>query len=117
MEGDAQERGRWVYEFTASNPGQLPISDVVIEISFTLGIERLHYEGSIDKPTKTLSLTTPVIAGGKDRTWQRTLLMNFKGGHAALENTSAVISFDDAEGARHQNKWPKRKPQVDGQMT
>jgi len=47
----------------------------------------------------------------------RTLLMNFKGGHAALENTSAVICFDDAEGARQQNKWPKRKPQADGQAT
>jgi hypothetical protein len=43
--------------------------------------------------------------------------MNFKDGHAALENTSAVICFDDAEGARQQNKWPKRKPQADGQAT
>ncbi len=115
LERDAQGRGRWVYEFTAYNPGQLPVSDVVITVSLTLDVERLHYEGSIDKPTKTLILTTPVLAGGKDRTWHRTLLMNFKGCHAALENTSAVICFDDAEGARQQNKWPKRKPQADGQ--
>ncbi len=115
LERDAQGRGRWVYEFTAYNPGQLPVSDVVITVSLTLDVERLHYEGSIDKPNKTLILTTPVLAGGKDRTWHRTLLMNFKGCHAALENTSAVICFDDAEGARQQNKWPKRKPQADGQ--
>jgi hypothetical protein len=110
LEGDPQERGRWVYEFTADNPGQLPIGDIVITISFTLGVERLHYDDSIDKLTKTLILTTPVLAGGKDRTWHRTLLINFKGGHAELENTSAVICFDDAEGVRHQNRWPKRKP-------
>jgi hypothetical protein len=89
----------------------------VITISFTLDVERLHYDDSIDKPARTLILTTPVLAGGKDRTWHRTLLMNIRGGHAALENTSAVICFDDAEGSRHQNRWPKRKPQADGQAT
>lgn len=91
MEGDAQGHGRWVYEFTADNPGQLPIGDVLITISFTLDVERFHYDGSIDKPTRALILATPVLAGGKERTWDRILLMNFKGGHAALENTCAVI--------------------------
>lgn len=116
-EGDAQGRGRWVYEFTAYNPGQLPISDVVIKISFTLDVERLHYDGTVDKPTRTLILTTPVLAGGKDRAWNRTLLMNYKDGRAALENTTAIICFDDAEGARHENKWPRRSPQAGGQET
>jgi hypothetical protein len=115
LEGDAQGRGRWVYEFTAYNPGQLPVSDIEIKIYFTLDIQRRHYEGSIDDPARTLILTTPVLAGGKDRTWHRTLLMNFEGGRAALHDTIAVISFDDPDGVRHHNDWPKRKPQTGGQ--
>jgi hypothetical protein len=114
-EGDAQGRGRWVYEITAHNPGQLPISDVVIKICFALDIERLHYDGSIDKPTRILIMTAPVLAGGKERTWNRTLLMTFAGSRTALEETTAVISFDDPEGTRHHNNWPKRKPQTGSQ--
>jgi hypothetical protein len=78
MEGDAQGRGRWV---TSSPPTtqDSSISDIVITISFTLGIERLHYEDSIDKPTRTLTLTTPVPTGGKTQWCTGLLLMNFKG--------------------------------------
>jgi hypothetical protein len=111
LENDAQERGRWVYEFIAYNPGQFPISDIVIKIVFALDVQRLHYDGTSDEPNRTIILNTPVLAGGKDRTWERTLLMDFRSGHAALKETSAVISFDDPEGIRRTNNWPKRKPQ------
>jgi hypothetical protein len=108
IEGDDQGHGRWVYEFTAYNPGQLPISDIQVEIHFALDIKRLHYDGSIEELGRTLIMTTPVLAGGKDRTWQRTLLMKYAGARKALKGTTAIIAFDDPEGKRHHNNWPKR---------
>jgi hypothetical protein len=65
--GTLRDNGRWVYEFIADNLGQLPIGDALITISFTPDVERLHYDGSIDKPTRTLIMATPVLAGEKDR--------------------------------------------------
>jgi hypothetical protein len=112
MEGNHQGLGRWVYEFTAYNPGQLPISDVEVEIHFTLDIKRLHYDGSTEDLGRSLILTTPVLAGGQDRTWQRTLLMKFAVAHEALKETTAAITFDDPEGKRHRNDWPKRTRQL-----
>ena len=114
-EGDAQGRGRWVYDITAYNPGQLPISNIEVKVFFVLDVQRLHYQGTIDDPVRTLILRTPVLAGGKDFTWHRTLLIKFAGAHAALKETTAVISFYDPEGTCRHNSWPKRKPQTDGQ--
>ena len=73
---DAGGRSRWVYEFTALNPGQLPVSAVRIEIHFGLDVERVHYDDRVDEPTRTLILETPVLAGGKEQSWRRKLLMN-----------------------------------------
>ena len=110
-EGDIQGRGRWVYNITAYNPGQLAISNIEVKVYFVLDVQRLHYQGTIDDPVKTLILTTPVLAGGKDFTWHRTLLIKFAGAHAALKETTAVISFSDPEGMHYHNNWPKCKPQ------
>jgi hypothetical protein len=106
---EARERGLWVYDFTAYNPGQLPISDVRVEVTFALDVERLHYDGHPEEPTRTLILETPVLAGGKERTWHRRLLMNYEDAHAALPKTSAVISFINPEdpSKRQENRWPK----------
>ena len=114
---DVQGRGCWVYECTAHNPGQLPVSDVRVEILFALDVERIHYDGHIDEPTRTLTLETPVLAGGRERTWRRRLLMNYTESHAALRKTTAVISFIDPGNthSRHQNTWPKHEPQTDDQ--
>jgi len=103
--------------FTAYNPGQLPVSDVRVEVHFALDVERVHYDGHVDPPTRTMVLETPVLAGGKERTWRRTLRMNYAVSHAALRETTAVVSFADLEDprTRHQNIWPKHQPQTDDQ--
>ena len=115
VKGDDEGQGRWVYEFTAYNPGQLPISSVEVEIHFKLDIKRLHYEGTIEDLGRTVVLNTPVLAGRQDRTWRRTLSMKFEDADEALKKTTAVIAFDDVEGIRHHNNWPKRKPHTGGQ--
>jgi len=108
---DDRRHGRWVYEFTAYNPGQLPISDVRVEIYFALDVMRAHYDGSLDAPTRMLVLETPVLAGGRERTWSRRLLMNYSESRMALPKTRAVISFIDPENprGRQENSWPKRQ--------
>ena len=114
---DDQGRARWVYDFTAYNPGQLPISDVRIEIHFALDVERFHDDGSVEEPTRRLILETPVLAGGKERTWRRRLQMKYKDSHTALPRTNAVISFIDPEDPRRrqENHWPKHQPKIDTQ--
>jgi hypothetical protein len=114
---DPEGRSRWILEFTAYNPGQLPVSDVRVEVHFALDVERVHYDGHADPPTRTMVLETPVLAGGKERTWRRTLRMNYAASHAALRETTAVVSFVDLEDprTRHQNIWPKHQPQTDDQ--
>jgi hypothetical protein len=111
---DDQGRGRWVYDFTAYNPGQLPISDIRIEIHFALEVARFHADGYVDEPTRTLILETPVLAGGKERIWQRRLLVNYADSRAALPQTTAVISFIDPEDPRRRQKniWPKHEPEI-----
>jgi hypothetical protein len=110
-------RGRWVYDFTAHNPGQLPISDVRVEVTFALDVERIRYDGHIDEPTRTLILDTPVLAGGKERTWHRRLRMNYEDSQAALPKTRATISFINPEdpSKRQENHWPKSVAKVDTQ--
>jgi hypothetical protein len=109
---DEQALASWVYEFTASNPGPLPISDVRVEVLFALKVQRVQYDRHRDDPADRLVLVTPVLAGGGERTWRRRLLMNYAESHNALQRTRAVISFldpDDAE-KRQRNYWPKHLP-------
>jgi hypothetical protein len=114
---DDRGRARWVYDFTAYNPGQLPISDVRIEVHFALDVERFHGDGTVEEPTRMVILETPVLAGGKERTWSRNLQMNYEDSVEALPQTSAVISFIDPENPhrRQENSWPKHAQQADVQ--
>jgi hypothetical protein len=108
---DARGRATWEYEFTAYNPGDLPISDVRVEIHFAIPVVRVRYERPPDEPTKIIVLeATPVLTGHGSRTWHRSLEMKYKEAQGALRQTKAVISFIDPEEAhkRHTNYWPKQ---------
>lgn len=107
---DAQGRATWVYKFTAFNPGSLPVSDVRVEVQFGVNVQRLRYDGYCDEPADKIRLGTPVIAGGGERAWTRSLVMDYAEGAAALPSTQAVISFTDPDdpGRTQRNTWPKR---------
>jgi hypothetical protein len=108
---DASGRATWEYEFTAYNPGELPISDVRVEIHFAIPVVRVRYDGHLDVPTQLLVLEgTPVLAGHGTREWRRRLVMDYEKAKVALRQTRAVISFIDPEDSskRHINYWPKQ---------
>jgi hypothetical protein len=109
---DEEGLASWVYRFTACNPGQLPISDVRVEILFGLKVQRVQYDGHRDDPVDRQVMETPVLAGGGERTWRRRLLMNFAESQDALPRTRAVISFTDPDdpSGRQYNYWPKHPP-------
>src|SRR5258708_19656759 len=90
-------RSRWILEFTAYNPGQLPVSDVRVAVHFALDVERVHYDAHVDPPTRTMVLETPVLAGGKERTWRRTLRRNYPASHSPLRYTPPLLSFPHLE--------------------
>lgn len=113
---DDQGRASWVYEFTACNPGPLPVSDVRIEVFFAIKVQRVHYDGHLDDPADKLVLVTPVITGGGDRIWRRRLLLDYAGSAEALPRTRAVISFTDPDDPhrRQENSWPKQPRTTSG---
>src|SRR5688572_13090746 len=61
---------KWVYELVLVNPGRLPIDDVHIRWKFPCTVVRLRHDGILDPPTDTLTLSTPVVVGGGERTWR-----------------------------------------------
>jgi hypothetical protein len=107
---DAQGRAAWEYEFTAYNPGDLPISDVRVEIHFPIPVARLR-RGHLEDSTMIIVLeSTPVLAGHGSRTWHRRLVMDYEKAQGALHEIKALISFIEPEEAhkRHTNYWPKQ---------
>jgi hypothetical protein len=108
---NAAGQATWEYEFTAYNPGELPISDVKVEVHFAIPVMRIRYDGTLEAPTQTLVLEgAPVLAGHGTREWDRRLVMNYEKAHVALRQTKAEISFADPEdpSKRHTNRWPKQ---------
>ena len=98
-------RGLWVYRFEVHNPGRLPISDVRATVTFPFDVERQHYDGTLDKPTRTLDLRTPVIAPGGTHTRHRSLLIG-EDNRPRADNTKAAITFRTPDAGEHTTYWP-----------
>jgi hypothetical protein len=101
---------KWLYELVLVNPGRLPIDDVHIHWTFPCEVVRVRHDGIIDNPTKTLRLSTPVLVGGGQRSWRRTLLIDYACEERLIE-VHATVTFNDIEGRRRTNRWPRRKPE------
>jgi hypothetical protein len=96
----------WLYELVLVNPGRLPIDDVHIRWKFPCDVVRLRHDGVIDSPTDTLVLSAPVVVGGGERSWRRHLLIPYRDRHA-LSGTFAEVTFNDIDGCRRTNRWPR----------
>lgn len=105
---DGDDRGAvWRYQVVVQNPGRLPITDVNVRLDFPCDVQRLHYDGLLDKPaTRVVELGVPVIAGGDRRVWTRSLRMPFDC-RDKLRGIKASVSFYDEEGEPRTNVWPK----------
>jgi hypothetical protein len=104
-------KSKWVYEVVLANPGRLPIDDVRIRWRFPCEVIRVRRDGITDSPADTLTLLSPVIIGGGERTWRRHLLIDFAQ-KSQLVNTYAEVTFNDIDGHERTNRWPRamRKP-------
>lgn len=98
-------RGVWVYEFSVHNPGRLPISDVRATITFPCDVQRQHYDGTLEAPTRALHLRTPVIAPGGGHIRRRSLLID-EDNRSRLDSTSAAVTFHTPDGGAHTTHWP-----------
>lgn len=96
----------WKYEFVVHNPGRLPISTVELQVTFPVVVQRLRGQHS-DEPTKVVKMVHPVLIGGEQRRWDRTLRMKFTDAENNLHATLASVSFLDAQGEPHRNDWPR----------
>ncbi|CAN5146986.1 hypothetical protein BH11ACT1_BH11ACT1_17750 [soil metagenome] len=99
---------KWSYTFTAYNPSALPIRDVVITVTFPTPARRVHpqrHSGArVDEEATTMVLRTPVLIGGRDRLWRRTVRMRYQD-RDRLPETTSDISFIDMKGEPHVNRW------------
>lgn len=105
-EADGQ-LSRWKYKFVVDNPGRLPISNVKISIDFQVEVQRLHYNGSRDEPTRTLDMIAPVVAAHAQHEWLRTVLVSHEDRHL-LRDTVATVMFETTDRGKHVNHWPRR---------
>jgi hypothetical protein len=92
------------YEFTAYNPGKLPVREVEVHVNLPIEFRREHFDYSLDGATTALVVDTPVIAGGQHRTWTRRLRIRFDD-RPRMRELQATISFLDLEGMKHTNRW------------
>jgi len=102
----------WVYEITAQNPGPLPIRNVVVSLTFGPEVRRLHYDGAIDRPSRTLTMRQPVVLGQGTRTWKRSVVLPFEE-RFLLAATTATISFTPPDTSRQTNYMDGRAPTID----
>jgi hypothetical protein len=103
---DANNEGVWIYEITANNPGRLPISNVQVVLTFPMKVSREHYDGHRGEPVHDLHLVAPVILGGRDRSWNRTVVLSYDQ-RLELPGTTAVVRYQDSTGRARQSTWPK----------
>jgi hypothetical protein len=102
---------KWVYEVMLVNPGRLPIDDVQIRWTFPCGVVRVRHDGILDEPTTVLMLSAPVLVGGGQRSWRRHLLIDYSRKHDLIE-TYADVTFNDIDGLRRSNRWPRARRQM-----
>ena len=103
---------RWKYHISVQNPGRLPIHTVTVTWVFPCPIRRLRHDDELDDATTTLTLHTPVLAGGEERDWDRWLRIDFEESKA-LARTYAEVEFYDIDNKKHTNRWPPRLPETD----
>ncbi|WP_093579538.1 hypothetical protein [Geodermatophilus amargosae] len=92
------------YEFTAYNPGKFPVREVEVRVDLPIEVRREHFDRSLEGPTRTLLIDTPVIAGARHRTWRRRLRVPFAD-RSKLRDLQVAITFLDLAGASHTNRW------------
>ena len=97
----------WKYAITIANPGKFAIDHVSVQWTFDCDVQRVRSNGSLDPSTRQLALTLPVLPGGGDHTWDRTLRINFADATATLPATSAHVQFRDLTGVERENRWPR----------
>lgn len=97
--------GVWEYNYRVHNPGRLPISNVRATITFPCDVQRQHYDGTLDGPTRTLHLHTPVIAPGGSDIRTRRLLIE-EDSRPLLNSTTAAVTFHTPDAGEHTTHWP-----------
>lgn len=54
------------YEFTAYNPGKLPVRDVDVRVDMPVEVHREHFDRSLDEATGEILLDTPSSPGASN---------------------------------------------------
>jgi hypothetical protein len=97
----------WRYMITVANPGKFPIDNVAVTWTFAFPVQRVRSDGQLDPATEEIPLSIPVLPGGGEHTWNRTLRMNFAEASRLLPHTHAKVAFNDIKGTARENRWPR----------
>jgi hypothetical protein len=98
----------WKYKITVANPGRFPIDHVKVAWTFACPVERVRSNGGFDEPTFVIPLGLPVLPGGGEHTWDRTLRIDFAQATELLPATYAEVTFHDIGGTVRANRWPRK---------
>lgn len=96
---------RWVYQFSVYNPGRFPVTEVQVEIAFSIPVRREHFNGQVDDPAETLEMYVPVIPARGSKTWDRAIRIAHAQ-HRHLRETRATVAFTAPDSGQWVNTWP-----------
>jgi hypothetical protein len=94
-----------LYTFTVHNPGRLPITDVNVTVTVPCDVARVHFDGSIEPPSREFRLDTPVIAGGDKQAWDRRLRLRYDERQSMRDLKAHIKFWSVKSGEAHTNTW------------
>jgi len=98
-------RSMWEYRFSVHNPGRFPITNLDVRIEFTSDQQRMHYDGSLDAPSRLLEMGAPVIPARSTKAWTRRIVIDHSD-HKKLRGTVASVAFMTPDAGAWKTKWP-----------
>lgn len=103
---DADGLARWVLRFTLANPGRMPIDDVRCVVHVGVPVRRVHFDGSSEEPTETLTFIQTIVSGTTTRTWDRKLVVPYEDRNF-VSGMQVDVTFRDIRGEVRTNTWPR----------
>ncbi|WP_123914201.1 hypothetical protein [Georgenia muralis] len=99
--------GNWIYEYSITNPGRLPISQVEVSVEFPCAVRRRRWNDELEEPTRTLRLHVPVVPAHTTHPPRTRKLAIDDAFRDDLKDSKITIEFDTPDAGRWTNVWPR----------
>lgn len=104
---DAVRDGRadWTYEYTLTNPGRLPISNVEVTMQYPCEVQRRTGK-NLEAPTRQLSFPVPVVAAQSSHPARTRRVSVAQADWDQLRDAKITVSFWTPDAGQCMTTWP-----------